>query len=290
VTAIVRDSLTGALLDSVLIARVPRGKDLTPSATWITAAANDRAFAIRVASHVYILQLRSDGQVAGLRPLPAWMSKQVSGSYQPGVLSPAGTELAFTDALNSKVTVLTLATGATKRWRARPSFLNALQWPGTGNKVFIYYGGQSGGPPPEFRLLDVSGAGGGVLAHSRLVYSSPSFRNGYNLSNPLMTPNGDLLFVARSVYTKGGVQTTACRVVEFSSGARRLLRVLYKAHAPSKAVGYFAPCGVVSVGPTGLNLLIADFGSGTGFGRLDGGRITALPGWADNERWPQAAW
>ena len=269
---------------------MPRGKDWTDAESWITAAANDRVFAIRVANHVDILRLGSDGQVAGLSPLPAAMSKQVTGGFQPALLSPAGTELAFGDSTNSKITVANLATGATRRWRARPGFVDALQWPGTGNKVFIYYGGQPGGPAPRFRLLDVSGAGGSMLAHSRLVYSSPSFRNGYNLSNPLITPNGDLLFLAHSVYTRGGVQTTAGRVVEFSSGARRLLRVLYKAHAPSKDVGYFPPCGVVSVGPTGLNLLIADFGYGTGYARLDGSRITALPGWAGNYRGPQAAW
>jgi hypothetical protein len=286
VTAIVRDSLTGALLDSVLIERVPRGKDLTATATWITAAANDRVFAIGVASHAYILRLESDGQVAGLSPLPAAVSKQISGNG-PALLSPAGTELAFKNSTNSKVTVVTLATGATKRWRARPGFVNALQWQGTGNEVFISYG-----PSMQFRLLDVGGGGGNVLADSRLVYSLPPFiRNGYVIEAPTITPSGNLLFLAHSVYTKrGGVETTSCRVVEFSSGARRLLRVLYRAHAPSSTVGYFPPCGVVSVGPTGLNLLIEDFGHGTGYGRLDGSRITALPGWAYEDRYPQAAW
>lgn len=106
----------------------------------------------------------------------------------------------------------------------------------------------------------------------------------------MITPNGELLFPAHSVYTRGGVQATACRVVEFSPGARHLLRVLYEAHARSKAVGYFPPCGVVSVGPTGLNVLIADFGYGTGYARPDGSRVTALPGFAGNYSWPQAAW
>ena len=291
VTAVVRDSLTGAFLGSVLIERVPRGKSLSTRATWITAAANDRVFAIGVPGDVYILRLRSDGQVAGVSPLPAAVSKAMSGSLYPVLLSPAGTELAFTNVTERQLLVVTLATGAVRSWKARPYFVNAVQWPGTGNKILIVLNninGQPGQPPAQFRLLDVGGTGGHVLADSRLVYSSP-FKDGYNLSEPLMTPNGDLLFLAHSVYTRGGVQTTACRVVEFSPGARRLLRVLYKAHAPSKAVGYFPPCGVVSVGPTGLNLLIEDFGYGTGFGRLDGSRITALPGWA-NDASPQAAW
>jgi hypothetical protein len=286
VTAIVRDSLTGALLDSVLIERVPRGKDLTATATWITAAANDRVFAIGVRGDVYILRLQSNGQVAGLSPLPAAMSKAIS--IGPALLSPAGTELAFTNSTQRQLIVVTLATGAIRSWKARPSFVDALQWQGTGNKVFISYGLAG-----QFRLLNVGGAGGHVLADSRLVYSLPPFiRNGYVVEAPTITPSGNLLFRARSVYTKrGSVETTACRVVEFSSDARRLLRVLYRAHAPSSTVGYFPPCGVVSVGPTGLNLLIEDFGHGTGFGRLDGSRITtALPGWAYEDRYPQAAW
>jgi len=287
VTAIVRDSLTGAVLGSVLIERVARGEDLTDSATWITAAANDRVFAIGVLSRAYILRLQSDGQVAGVSPLPAAVSKQVPGNG-PALLSPAGTELAFRDTTNSKVTVVTLATGASRRWRARPGFVVALQWQGTGNQVLVELGGRQG---IQFRLLDVSGAGGSVLAHSRLVYSLSSTRNGYSVGDPMITPSGNLLFVARSVYTKlGGVQTTACRVVEFSPDARRLLGVLLRAHAPSKTVGYFPPCGVASVGPTGLNLLIEDFGLGRGYDRLDGGRITALPGWSAKDFDPQAAW
>ncbi len=292
VTALVRDSLTGALLDSVQIEHIPRGEDWTNGETWITAAANDRVFAIGVASHAYILRLQSDGQVARLSPLPTAISDAIFNSRNLPVLSPAGTELAFTRATKRQLTVVTLATGATRNWQARPGFLDPLQWQGTGNKVFVEYFGQSGAPLTQFRLLDVGGAGGSVLANSRLVYSLPPFlRNGYRVGAPLITPDGELLFGAGSVYTKrGGVETTACRVVEFSSGARRLLRVLYKAHAPSSKVGYFPPCGVVSVGPTGLNLLIEDFGYGKGYGRFDGGRITALPGWADDDAWPQAAW
>jgi len=288
VTAMVRDSLTGALLDSVLIAHVPRGEYSTAIATWITAAANDRVFAIGVASHAFILRLQSDGQVASLSPLPAAMSKAIS--LGPALLSPAGTELAFTNSTQRQLIVVTLATGAIRSWKARPGFVDALQWQGTGNEVLVLSGAQPG-PPDQYRLLNVSGTGGHVFADSRLVYKWPFFRSGYNLSNPLITPSGNLLFLAHSVYTKrGGVETTSCRVVEFSPGARRLLRVLYRAHAPSSTVGYFPPCGVVSVGPSGLNLLIEDFGHGTGYGRLDGGRITALPGWAYEDRYPQAAW
>jgi hypothetical protein len=292
VAAIVRDSLTGARLDTVLVLRVGRGENWPQSATWITAAANDRVFAIGAGSHAYILRLRLDGKVEGLSPLPAAMSKTISGSGHLAVLSPAGTELAFTNWTDDQLTVVTLATGATRTWRARPGFVNALQWPGIGNKVFVLSGGQPGLPTEQFRLLDVGGAGGSVLADSRLVYSPPPFiRDGYVIAAPMITPSGNLLFLAHSVYTKrGGVETTACRVVEFSSGARRLLRVLYRAHAPSSTVGFFPPCGVVSVGPKGLNLLIEDFGYGRGYGRLDGSRITALPGWAADDQWPQAAW
>jgi len=238
VTAMVRDSLTGALLASVLIGRVPRGEILSASSTWITAAANDRVFAIGVDRHVYILRLQSDGQVAGVSPLPAAVPKQASENGK-ALLSPAGTELAFTNSTERQLIVVTLATGAMRSWKARPGFVGALQWQGTGNEVLVQFEGRQG---MQFRLLDVGGAGGQLVADSRLVYSLSSIRNGYVVAAPTITPNGDLLFDARSVYTKfGGVQTTACRVVEFSSNARRLLRVLYKAHAPSKAVGYFRP-------------------------------------------------
>ena len=287
VTAIVRDSLTGARLGTQLIERVPRGEYWLLGSTWITAAANDHVFAISVLNHAYILRLRPDGQVERLSPLPTVVSKTIFGSQRLAVLSPAGTELAFTNYNWSKLTVVTLATGATRTWLASPGHVEALQWPGTGNNILVRSFGQPGDPPQQFRLLDVGGAGGGVLADSRLVLTWPPIMpNHWNLGDPLLAPDGKLLFSADAVYTRRGVRVAGCRVLEYSAPAGRLLRVLHSAHAPVSTVGYSPHCLIDSVGPTGLNVLI----EGIGFGRLDGSGFTTLPSWDAYWAWPQAAW
>lgn len=119
-----------------------------------------------VADGVYILRLGSDGQVAALSPVPGAMSKSISGRY-PALLSPAGTEIAFTNSTERRLLVVTVATGAIRSWKARPGFLGALQWPGTGNNVLselFNFNEQPGLSPTRFRLLDVGGTGGSVLA------------------------------------------------------------------------------------------------------------------------------
>jgi hypothetical protein len=287
VTAIVRDSLTGARLGTLLIERVPRGKYWVRGFTWITAAANDHVFAIGVLNHAYILRLRPDGQPERLSPLPTVISKTIFGSQQLAVLSPAGTELAFTNYNWSKLTVVTLATGAARTWLAFPGHVEPLQWPGTSNNILVRSFGQPGDPPQQFRLLDLSGAGGDVLADSRLVLTWPPIMpNHWNLGYPLLAPDGKLLFSADAVYTRRGVRVAGCGVLEYSALTGRLLRVLHSAHAPASTVGYSPHCTIDSVGPTGLNVLI----EGISFGRLDGSGFTTLPSWDAYWRWPQAAW
>ncbi len=165
-TATVRQSATGTVLASVDIAHVA-GNPL--AGFWITAAANDRAFAIGGPFGVDILRLRPDGRVGRLTRLPNKISGyQISGA-QLAQLSPDGSELALgTGATGScspcadGVTVIALATGTARTWVARSPVqvaASVVSWPGTGHQVFISYG-------DRYRLLNVAGTGGSLLADS----------------------------------------------------------------------------------------------------------------------------
>jgi hypothetical protein len=188
-TATVRDSTTGASLDSRFIARGQEpGGD-----TWVTAAANDRVFAISdlvksssrlgFALHVWILRLTPDGHVLRLDRVPQRFEAAVSFNSEP--LSPDGSELAFATMSPYRVAVLSLATGAVRIWACTdcngPADIG--NWPGNGHELVVL------GGDDELRLLNVSGHGGSVLANSRLL-TRVGGPPGWSVWNPMVTPDG----------------------------------------------------------------------------------------------------
>ena len=310
VTAIVRSSATGAALASVLIARARPGEPITrpwEAAIWITAAANDRVFAIADGPGVDILRLAPNGGIAHLTHLP----KKISSS-QVDPLSPDGTELAVpivpsstasctnSSPCASGVAVVSLATGATRTWLSRagvPLAGSVLSWPGSGHEVFVGYDGP-GCAREKFgcynRLLNIAGPGGSLLINARRVAFPAWDPTWGGLEEPrLLTPDGSA-FIASTIsypYGKHGVRTG--RVAEFSATTGQLLHLLYTTHTAAPGT---PECIVDSVGPTGLHALIQCIGfnhHGTvhgGFGRLDGNHFTALPGPSSPYQDVQAAW
>lgn len=284
ITATVRDSATGASLESVLVmhADLRRGHNVPAGLIWITAAANDRVFAIGDVLGVDVLRLAADGHVERLSHLP---KKIIPGLLDgmPGLLSPDGTELALSNQLSVRcsggvlcptgadVTVVSLATGATRTWTWRgedPPFIHLLNWPGNGHEVFFL-------DQDSPRLLNVSGPGGSLLASSRPI-AAPVLPRGWGSWNRMLTPDGKAV-IAGIFPDFTPRQPVTCRIAEFSARTGRLLRVLYTATAnPSPAFGY-VPCeGPESLAPSGRNVLIEGLGH---FGRLEGSHYTALPGW-----------
>ncbi|MGO8958306.1 MAG: hypothetical protein ACLQFR_13185 [Streptosporangiaceae bacterium] len=273
VTATVRQSATGAAVGSVLILRLP-GKTFPGNPLSISAAANDRVFAIGYPFRLDILRLAPDGRIERLTHLPHTID-----GYQFAQLSPDGSELALpippstasctkTSPCTAGVTVVSLATGATRTWRARTPVemgLYTVNWLGTGHEVSFVYGGN--------RLLNVAGPGGSLLANSRPI-ASPAGQRGWVMQSWLVTPDANAVIAGSVRQTHGKYGVTAGRVAEFSARTGRLIRVLYTVTEPTASAGRYPTCTLESAGPTGLHFLIQCIR----LGRLDGNHFTALPG------------
>lgn len=143
------------------------------------------------------------------------------------------------------------------------------------------HGGQTPAPAVRwgYRVLNVGGRGGNLIASSRPV-ASPPVQNGWFLPAAALTPDGRALITPdyRNVPCPDGGGTAVLRVVELSARTGRLLRVLRVAAMPGSrdnpALFVDGDCSVLSLGPAGLHALAQC----TGFGRLDGTRFTPLPG------------
>jgi hypothetical protein len=243
---------SGALLASV----VPPG--LAGSVVVVTAAADDRAFAIATQAHpgssrrssvrFYLVsfnpasgRMRLTGIARGVVPQAA--------ALEAVTLSPDGTELGVAYAPNGDpgnrtdvLKVVNLGTGAVRTWSsdngnvatesADPWTLNwvsartlAVNW------AMVPHPPVSLGPGSGLRLLNVTGGSGGVVADSRLalpVHAPASKRAttaattaGYLTSNPLLTSDGSTVVAAISAFSGG-----AGGFAEFSASTGRLERRL----------------------------------------------------------------
>lgn len=275
VTVTVRESVTGARVQSVLIREVPNGGFFARD--WVTAGANDRVFAIGVQLHVWILRLTADGGVQQLKRLPQTLfTGKPMVTEWPGVLSPKGAEIAFGLSNPQGVAVVSLTSRAVRTWLTGHQGVEVLgSWQGDELSV-------------DGRLLDVAGPGGSLLADSRPL-RTPIAERGWELG-PAVTTTDLTAFVGGEVRLAASSPVQTCRIAEFSARTGKVLRVLYTVSAPTRSVGEhpFLSCAVASLAPTGLNALVDAFG----FGRLDGSHFTPVPGRvADFDQYGgQAAW
>jgi hypothetical protein len=178
-----------------------------------------------------------------------------------------------------------MTTWARRTWLLPNGDLHSVlpvDWPGTGHDVFVTYGGVG------YRLLDVAGPGGSLLADSTRIRNPAGLKGLYGVDGAMLLPGDkDLLtgYVRLSAVSHGKRLVTGL-IVETSASTRRPVRVLFKetARIPASALPF---CYPVSLGPSQINALIACMSS---FGRLDGSHFTALRGVTMPTPGSRAAW
>ena len=265
--AVVHASATGGVLATV---RVP-GWQGPANLGGISAAADDRTFAITAGSGIFLLHLAADGRSAQLRRLSYLSPGSVSAAVSPDgskVAIPVEQQVCSNRACKFGIEVLSLATGTQKTWWSRHALESNLSWSPSGNEVMFYAGGAN---IQQYRLLSIAGPGGDILAASRPMPVPGAPLGGM----ALLTPNGRA--VITSTGRVAGHGTVIAKIVEISASTGRRLRVLHVAtahYSGSDPWSVEAGCGVLALGPTGLQPLVQCFG----FGWLHGSHFIPLPG------------
>jgi hypothetical protein len=310
VTVTVRDSATGAVVASRPL--ISQAAGYTQGPVLISGAADDRTFLIFSYSGSKLLRLSPAGRIAGIRALPdSLFPAGPIVSAQAATLSPDGTEASFDFVRSAKhgiagdgVAVVSLATGRTRTWlttgRSGGFDIGRPAWAGSGTSVLFQWG-------RSYRLLDVAGPGGDLLADSRPVATTPEPFPVLMPSFAQLTPAGNtqLTTDAVNVNTPGrhGAGVAYVRIVEASRVTGRVLRVLHVGRVPyvggdpvsgRLVASADSDCNLLSLAPAGLHALVQC----SRFGRLDGSRFTPLPGLPPASReigWnggftPTAAW
>jgi hypothetical protein len=292
-TAAVRDSSTGALLTTVDVPLFRASASLhgKPSAggfpmpSGISAAADGRTFAITDDLGFFLLRVAADGRSAQLARLPIHVSYIISDT---AALSPDGSQLAIDvescprSGCHEGIDIVSLVTGASRTWLGPSMAGSPLSpaWVGNADEIMFLWQVGNSSTPQGYRLLSVSGPGGGLLGSSRPMVSPP-VQHGWEFPGAMLTPDGSGLITTDYQNIRGpdGGGTAILRVVELSASTGRLLRVLHVA-TEHYGRGYLAQaaadadCQVLSLAATGLHALVQC----PGFGRLDGDRFTPLPG------------
>jgi hypothetical protein len=292
--AAVHDSATGALLARVTVPTLTDAQGSTQSPT-ITGVGDDRTFVITEQSDqpnlvkFYRLRVAANGRSAKLSTLPVTVPGYLS--VDSVALSPDGTRLALgVQDCNTKtcvytgIRVVTIATGAAITWvtRANGAPFN-VSWVGSKQVAFEWESGVRTPPPGQqtgYRLLGLTVADRNLLA-SRAIGSPPPEPSQY-VPAALVTPDGNLVITStvQNVPDGHGRDTIVSKIIELSARTGQLVRVLYTMTESGVAPGANGAgqadqdCNVLSLGPAGVHVLVAC----PGFGRVDGHRFTALPG------------
>ncbi len=314
-TAVVHNSATGAPLAS---ARIPLADGASPS---LTAAADGRTFLVVDNSAAargpgfYRLRVADGGRAVRAGRLTVKVSPLAVDAV---ALSPDGSRLALAEqschgsrCQYSQIQVLSLANGASKTWRTRASGAPwSLSWAAGGGRVgFLWESGLHAPPPAQrdgYRLLNVTGPGGDLLASGAVVPVAPN--PGGDIPPALVTADGRA-FITSSTRTVPGPDhhvTVTAKIVELSARTGRVQRVLYAASARGVPRTYGNAgtldeqgCTVLSLDPAGQHPLARCFLFGRfSFGMLASGRLASLPGIPNlycvrecrGQMWGTAAW
>lgn len=293
-TAAVHDSATGALLTKVKLPTLVDAQGGTEGPR-ITAAGDDRTFVIMEQSDApnvvkfYRLHLAANGRSATLSTLPLSVPGYLG--VQDVALSPDGTRLAMdvqhcnhTSCQYSGIRVVTIATGAASTWVTRVNGASFdVSWAGNEHLAFQWQSGVNSPPPGQqtgYRLLDLTGAGRNLMAS--LAIGSPPAEPSQYMPVALVTANGQLVITStvQNTWEFLWLDTVVSKIIELSARTGQLVRVLYTVtqHGVSSGASGVGQadqdCNVLSLGPAGVHVLVAC----PGFGRVDGHRFTALPG------------
>jgi hypothetical protein len=288
----VRDSASGKTLSELPL---PNGID--PKLSQAAAAGNDHTFVLALSfprTRFYLVHVAAGGRSARLAslaipPLPA-------GAVADAIaVSADGRKLAvsvqFSGGQRGAVEVVSLATGAVRRWATgRAGVPWDLSWADGGRELGFFWQdvGPGSGSPRTSRsglwLLDTTAPGDNLMAGRRILAAHVESDT---VQSAVLTPNGSR--VIASVVYDGVYHVSRGMVVgglvELSARTGRPLRTLLAERAAHSADrgnpgGYITSPILVAADATGNHLLV----SGNRFGRLDHGRFTALPGVA-----PQSA-
>lgn len=302
VSAVVRDSRTGARLSSLPVPTVPGPPP------WI-AAASDRSYAIAVAARpsnvetrFLLLHVSANGRAAKLSTLPV---KPVSGGpLVTGLaLSADGKYLAIALSTGSlprnrgAVEVASTSTGAARTWSSHgqsgfpfdPSFADQGRRLGFG-----WYNHFSGHFPDiyskaEVRLLDLSAPSRELLAAKVIVGERKALGT---VQTAMVSADGHSVIatVTRDISRGGYHGTIVARLARISAATGRQAAVYRTVNVPyhSNNGRYLADgaCQVLSLDATGRHALVHC----THLGRVDDGVFTPLPGNLANSELPAAAW
>ena len=283
----VRDAASGKTLSVVPL---PGGID--PKLSQVAAAGDDHTFVLALfafpRTRFYLMQVAAGGRSARLSSLP--IPPLPAGAVADAIaVSPGGRELAvavqFSGGQGGAVEVMSLATGAVRRWTtSRAGVPGDLSWADGGRELGFFWqdaGPGSGSPRTSgsgLWLLDTTAPGHNLMSARRILSAHVGSDT---VQSAVLTPDGSTV-IASVVYD--GVDhvsrgTVVGGLVELSARTGRPLRTLLAERAahsadPGNPGWYITPPVLVAADATGNHLLV----SSDKFGRLDHGRFTALPG------------
>jgi hypothetical protein len=297
-TAVLRSSATGAVLTR---ARVPLLGSEQPS---VTGSADGRTYVVvdntfQGAGHgygvrFYRLQAGPQGRSMRVDRLPiSTFPLGVDGA----ALSPDGRELAIAEqscrgdhCQYNQIQVRSLATGATRTWRTRhEGGPFSLSWAGSATIGFRWEGALKS-PSPRlragYRLLDVTGPGGDLLAAGPVVRLRPN--PGHDIPAAFVTPDGRAFVTSSTRVARGRDHhvTVTAKIIMVSARTGKVQRVLYTESASGvpRALGRTGSlaeqrCMVLALDRTGEHPLIQCFVMGRfSFGTLIGGHLAPMAG------------
>jgi hypothetical protein len=268
--AVVRATANGNVLATVAPPRPYR------AFTWVTAAADDRTFALaaervpagappiaRGATAFFVLRLDPAAGRARISklPIPVIPDLPGMGSALSGIaLAPNGGKLAVALGNTSGPSVIKLfdlRTGAAKSWRgmrrgnvtANELGANPLSWAADGQTLAY---DEWIGNNVEVRLLDMR-APGGSLSASKLAVTFPGWaRTGSVAGSAIITPDGTKI-IAMAVPGTG--KATAIQANEFSVATGKLVAVLARLHYRQGAITGWPD--VFWADPSGSRLIVS---------------------------------
>jgi hypothetical protein len=297
-TAVLRSSATGAVLAR---ARVPLQGGEQPS---VTGSADGRTYIVldntmQGAGHgygvrFYRLQAGPQGRSLRVDRLPiSTYPLAVDGAS----ISPDGRTLAIAEqscrgerCQYNQVQVRTLATGATRTWRTRHEGAPwNLSWAGSRTIAFLWEGALKTHSPrlrTGYRLLDVTGPGGDLLAAGPVVQLRPN--PGHDIPAAFVTPDGRAFVTSSSrvIHGRDHHVTVTAKIIMVSARTGKVRRVLYTESGSGvpRALGRTGSldeqrCVVLALDRTGQHPLIQCFVMGRfSFGTVAGGHLAPMAG------------